>query len=204
MKRALLALLPALLALPSCNRTTEPDTSEAAPRSSGAPQAKRPAHPPPPHPPQPSLPSGPAEAAWDAPAAWPKVENASPMRKATYRVPRAAGDAEDGELTVTQAGGTVDQNLARWAQQLARKPQDAKRSERSAHGLKVTVVEIHGDYSGMAMPGAPAPEKKPGYALLGAIAETSPPTFFKLVGPEKTVVAVRADFDRFVESLRAK
>jgi hypothetical protein len=71
--------------------------------------------------------------------------------------------------------------------------------------MRVTVVEIHGDYAGMSMPGAPAtPAKKPGWALLGAIVETSPPTFFKLTGPEKTLMLARADFDKLVESLHAK
>jgi hypothetical protein len=57
------------------------------------------------------------------------------------------------------------------------------------------------------MPGTTAPPQqgpKPGYALLGAIVETSPPTFFKLTGPEKTVMAARADFDKLVDGLRAK
>jgi hypothetical protein len=129
------------------------------------------------------------------------------MRKATYVVPRAAGDAEDGELSVSQAGGSVDQNVARWAQQLDKKPADAKRTERMVNGLRVTVVEIHGDYSGMAMPGAQPsdkPAKKPGYAMLGAIVETTPPTFFKLTGPDKTVANAQHDFDKMVDGMRAK
>jgi len=132
------------------------------------------------------------------------IENASRMRKATYKVPRASGDAEDGELTIVQAGGTVDQNVTRWAGQFQAKPDDVKRQERKVGGLKATVVEIHGPYTAMAMPGAPASGAKPGFALLGAIVESVPPTFFKLVGPEKTVVAARHDFDALVDSLRVK
>jgi hypothetical protein len=63
----------------------------------------------------------------------------------------------------------------------------------------------------MAMPGAAAPGTKAGYALLGAVVEmapkppptdpsASPSTFFKLVGPEKTVMAAQHDFDRMVET----
>jgi hypothetical protein len=33
---------------------------------------------------------------------------------------------------------------------------------------------------------------------------TSPPTFFKLTGPEKTVTAAQRDFDQLVGSLRSK
>jgi hypothetical protein len=126
------------------------------------------------------------------------------MRKATYHVPRAPGDVEDPELSVSQAGGTVEQNVARWAKQLDRKPSDAKRSERTVNGLKVTTVELHGDYSPMAMPGGPTSVKKPGFALLGAIVETSPLTFLKLVGPDKSVVAAQRDFDKLVDGVRAK
>jgi hypothetical protein len=54
------------------------------------------------------------------------------------------------------------------------------------------------------MPGAPAAEKKPAFALLGAIVATSPPTFFKLTGPDKTVMAAQRDFERLVDGLRAK
>jgi hypothetical protein len=151
--------------------------------------------------------------AFEAPAGWTKAEKAGPMRKATYTVPRAPGDTEDAELSVSQAGGTVDQNVARWALQLDRKLPDVKREERTVNGLKVTVVEIHGEYTGMPMPGAPSPTKKPGYALLGAIVQTSPQaapsalaplTFLKLVGPDKSVGAAQRDFDKLVESLRAK
>jgi hypothetical protein len=126
------------------------------------------------------------------------------MIKEAYGVPKADGDTEDGELTVSQVGGSVDQNLQRWAQQLGQQPGDVKRSERTVNGLKVTLVEIHGAYGGMAMPGAPPPPKKAGFALLGAIVETSPPTFFKLVGPDKTIAAARGDFDALVGSVRAK
>ena len=54
------------------------------------------------------------------------------------------------------------------------------------------------------MPGAPPGPAKPDYALLGAIVETQPPHFFKLTGPAKTVAAAKADFDKMVQSFRAK
>ena len=209
----LLLLVSASLTLLACNRASEPESSaDASPdtRAQGTaarpatrqPPGARPGGPRPGDAPPPG--AGPAEVVWDAPAAWPKADNPSPMRKATYKIPRAAGDAEDGELSVSQAGGTIDQNLARWAGQFDQKLADVKRQERTVNGIKVTVVEIHGAYKGMAMPGAPAAAPKAGEALLGAIAATSPPTFFKLTGPEKTVVGAQRDFDRFVGSLHAK
>jgi hypothetical protein len=191
--RAHVLVLPAILLLAACDKKPpEPVSTNAPPPASPAGAAHA------------ASPAGPGEVVWDAPAAWPKAENTSPMRKATYRVPHAEGDADDAELSVSQAGGTTDANIKRWAGQLGRGVADVKREERRAGGMAVTVVEIHGDYAGMAMPGAPPQGKKAGWALLGAIVETSPPTFFKLTGPDRTVAAAKADFDRLVASFRAK
>jgi hypothetical protein len=186
--------LAALVAV-ACSKTPEPPPAATAaapgPERGAAPSSR-------------SSASTAAEVGWEAPGGWQKAENPSPMRKATYKIPRAAGDAEDGELSVSQAGGSVDLNIKRWAGQFEVKPEDVKRTDRSSGGLKITVVELHGTFTGMAMPGVAGPGARPGFALLGAIVETTTPTFFKLTGPEKTVMAARSDFDKLVESLRAK
>src|SRR5690349_6919025 len=57
------------------------------------------------------------EVSWDAPTTWTTMPNPSPMRKATYKIAKAVGDAEDAELTVTAASGGVDANVTRWAGQ---------------------------------------------------------------------------------------
>jgi hypothetical protein len=191
--------LAALACCTACNKTPEPDPTPAPPPPIATlekPRDHRAAPVP--------APTGPAEVTWDAPAAWVKAENPSPMRKATYRIPHAAADADDAELSVSSAGGTVELNVNRWAGQLGAKLEDVKREKKRVGGLEVTIVEIHGTYSGMAMPGAAAAPAKTGWALLGAIVGTSTPTFFKMTGPDKTVAAARADFDKLVDSLRAK
>jgi hypothetical protein len=187
----MVVLSPALL-LAGCDRAGEPDTSggRAAPSSAPAGATRGPA--------------GPADVTYTTPPTWATSPKQSPMRKASYVVPRADGDPEDGELSVAQAGGSLDQNIARWAGQFDRKPADVKRHARTVNGLDVTLVEIRGEYAGMAMPGAPAAGKKGGWALLGAIVATNPPTFFKLTGPEKTVTGAQAGFDALVDSLKAK
>jgi hypothetical protein len=196
--------LVAAVSLAACNKTSEPDPSSTRGPASSAPGPASPMNTAPARATPPSGPAGPAEVGYDAPGAWTRAPKPGPMRKATFYVPRVPGDPEEGEMSVSQAGGSVDQNIARWALQLDRKLGDVKRTPRIVNGVAVTVVEIHGDYLGMSMPGAPPPVKKPGFALLGAIAETSPPTFFKLLGPEKTVVAAQRDFDKLVDSLHAK
>jgi hypothetical protein len=199
-------LFTASLALVSCSKPTEPDRAgDPTPDTRAEGSATRPgARPGGPHGGAPPAGAHSAELGWETPPIWPRADNPTPLRLATYRVPRADGDAEDGELSVAQAGGSLDQNLARWAGQFDQKLADVKREVRTVHGLKVTVVEIHGTYKAMAMPGAPPAVPRNGQALLGAITATSPPTFFKLTGPEKTVLAARHDFDQFVASLRSK
>jgi hypothetical protein len=192
-----------LLLLCACSKTDEPRPSVAAASSASVmpPIATATA---------PSSKTTPvADIAWDVPSAWKTVPNASAMRKATYRVTKAAGDPDDAEMTVMQAGGSVDANVERWAGQFEAKEgapaPKATREERTMGLLKVTVVELAGTFNGGGMPGAGAAGSKSAYALLAAIVEgTESPYFFKLVGPEKTVRAARADFDKLVGSMKPR
>ncbi|HRI70449.1 MAG TPA: hypothetical protein PK156_39730, partial [Polyangium sp.] len=153
-----------------------------------------------------AAPARPTEVVYEAPAGWQKAENPNPMRKATYKIPHAEGDTEDAELSVSQAGGTVDANVQRWAGQFERgKDEPVNRKQMKVGDLDVTIVELHGTFAGGGMPGAPAAGPKPSWALLGAIVETQGSlTFFKLTGPEKTVQSAKPAFDKFVEGFRAK
>ncbi len=142
------------------------------------------------------------EVAWDAPSSWQSMPNPNPMRKATYKVPRAPGDTEDAELTVSAAAGGVEANVKRWAGQFG----DAtpKTEKKKVNGLDVTVVEIKGTFAGGGMMGAPsAPKEK--QMLLGALVDAGDRQhFFKMTGPEKTVSAARPDFEKLVASLHSK
>jgi hypothetical protein len=130
------------------------------------------------------------------------------MRIATYRVPRAAGDAADADVSVTQAGGAVAANVDRWIKQFDTEGQaHAKQTKRKVAGFDVTIVEVAGTFgggmAGMGAPGAAADNK--GWALLGAIVATpGMPHFFKLTGPAKTVKAARPELDELVGSLTTK
>ena len=179
----------------ACSKAAEPEKSTPAPisASSSAPATAR----------RPTAPSGPSDVAYDAPAGWQKAENPSPMRKATYRIPKASGDAEDADVSVSQAGGSVDMNVQRWAAQFAPKA-EVKRTEKKVGDLKVTVAELHGTFSGTGMPGAAAGAPKEKWEMLAAIVETTPPTFFKITGPENTVNSAKADFDKLLDGMRAK
>jgi hypothetical protein len=190
------ALLLIPLALCACNKAPEPTPTPAL-SSEPAPV---------------SAPAAPASAAaaeqagltWPDPPKWTRVQPSNRMRKATYRVPRAAGEAEDAELAVfyfgPNDGGGIEANMKRWIDQFKdTDPKQVERSIRTGGGLKQHVIEIaQGTYSG-GMPGSPSADKKD-FALLGAIVETpSGSYFFKMTGPKRTVAGAKAEFFQMLD-----
>jgi len=133
------------------------------------------------------------------------------MRKATYVIPHAAGEKDDGELGVFYfgpgQGGAVEANVDRWVKQFPdAKLEDVKRADRSSNGLVTHTVEIESaSFAAGAMGMTPKSDAKlrSGYALLGAIVETpGGPYFFKLTGPKATVAGAKATFYKLLDSVR--
>lgn len=141
-----------------------------------------------------------SELGWKPPARWQSVPNASTMRLATYRVPRAPGDDQDAEVSVTQAGGALDANIERWMGQFGEAGKTTtKRTTKRFGSVDVTLVEMEGTYSGGM--GADTSEK-PGWALSAAIVDTPGlPHFFKMTGPKKTVKAAQAELEGMMATL---
>jgi hypothetical protein len=147
--------------------------------------------------------------AWKVPAGWVSEPPANAMRRAQYRVPGAAGEAECVVFYFGPGqGGDPRSNAERWASQFVTadgKPASAALTTRAAEagGMKVLFVETRGTYLQGAMAATPV-EQKAGYALLGAIVEGPDANwFFKLTGPEKTVLAQRVAFDALIGSVKA-
>lgn len=183
-------------------------------------QPASPLLPPPPKSGAAALPAAPAAAGsaqqeplhitWIDPPSFRRVPPSNPMRKASYVVPRAEGDAEDGELTVFYfgpgQGGSIDANVDRWVGQFgAVKSGDVKRADREANGLRQHTVELEsGTFSagaGMGMGGAS--KSKENYGLIGGIVESpSGAYFFKMTGPSKTVKQAKADFYKLLDSVK--
>jgi hypothetical protein len=137
---------------------------------------------------------------WKAPARWQLLPGGSAMRIATYRVPRAPGDAADVELSIAQAGGSPEANAARWIGQFDQTGQKtARQTTRKVGPLDVLVVEVQGTFSG-GMGGDGKAQQ--GWALLGAIVSTPGlPHFFKVTGPAKSVLAARGEFEAMIGTL---
>ena len=132
-----------------------------------------------------------------APEGWTVEKPTSEMRLAQYKLPKAEGDGEDGLLVVYYfgpgQGGTPEANLERWVNQVKQpdgsaSKDKAKTETLTVNGLRVSAVDVLGNYSGgMSLDSAPK-DSKSIYRLRGAVIETPKGSYFvKLTGPEKTV-----------------
>ena len=144
------------------------------------------------------------------PKTWTRVPAPSDVRAAQYRIPRAAGDSEDGELILyffgKGQGGSAQDNLERWYGQLTQPDGRPSRDAavvtmRTVNGLHVTAVDLAGTYTASAMSGQTA-RPKPGTRMLAAVIEGEEgPWFFKAVGPAATIALAKGDFDALLASL---
>lgn len=143
---------------------------------------------------------------WKVPDDWAKEQPTSSMRIAQYRVSGPGGDAECVVFYFGPGmGGDARSNATRWARQFEQpdgrdSTEVMKVTELDGAQSPVLIVEVTGTYDGgMAMSGAP--EKKPGYMLLGGIADgPDAPWFFKFTGPVSTIEAQRAPFLEMMRS----
>ncbi|MBI5866666.1 MAG: hypothetical protein HZB38_19545 [Planctomycetes bacterium] len=150
---------------------------------------------------------------WKAPADWQPTPPASSMRRAQYALPRAEGDAADGEMVVFYfgqgEGGTVKMNLDRWRGQFSTSsgeplPADAGTSEAfEANGMKITLLELDGRFSAGSMTGGPAAAPLDGYRMIGAVVETKQgPWFFKATGPKATIEKQKAAIREMLQNVK--
>jgi hypothetical protein len=132
------------------------------------------------------------------------------MRAATYTIAVVPSEQGAAECVVNYfgpgQGGTVDANVARWRAQVLGadgKPSAGKVTNRTVRGVKVTIVDSSGTYTGTGGPMSAGAKPVSGYRLLGAIAEgRGGNVFFKLTGPSKTIAAQQAAFDQMLSSIQ--
>jgi len=166
---------------------------------------------------QKTAPSGPAPdlsglpIGFDVPTTWTAEAPTKPMRTAQFLLPRAEGDAADGELVLYHFGmnsGSVMANVDRWAGQFSTMdgapiPESSRVVEtQEVNGLKITTVDIAGKYTNTMMGGSgPAGASR----MLAAIVETpGGPWYFKAVGPVETMAKQKAAFDDMVRTVKWK
>jgi len=146
-----------------------------------------------------------------APEGWTKKQPASRIIEAELATPPAKGDETPGRLTAMGAGGSVEDNISRWATQFAgdggaaAKP---KLDKLSVGGAEVQIVDLSGTYKDT--PGGPFAGGKTvmreNYRMLGAIIQTKDAGnyFLKLYGPKATIGEAERGFHEMVKSLKVK
>ena len=149
-----------------------------------------------------------------APSDWVSEKATSSMRVAQYKLPKVAGDEDDGSLVIYYfgqgQGGTAAANIDRWVNQMQQpdggsSKDRAKQNTQTINGLKVETVDISGTYTAEMAPGSGTFNNKPNFRMRAAVVETPKGSYFiKLVGPEKTINNQDQPFATFLKSLEFK
>ena len=106
------------------------------------------------------------------------------------------------------SGGGVEANLARWFGQFQQPDGSSTRdraiiTERTVNGLELTVADMRGKFVAPGRPGAPQRNNRPGYRMIGAVAEGGTgPWYIRVLGPEATMAKWEASVEDFLSSLR--
>jgi hypothetical protein len=134
-----------------------------------------------------------APSRFKAPEGWQSEAPSSSMRIAQYRIPRADGDAKDGEVAVFgNIMGSTQANIERWRGQFTEVVQGKDSLEEITEGVKakVTLLDITGKFEGgmgggmAAHPGGTGEQTR----MMAAVIEASDGTFYvKSWGPPGTM-----------------
>jgi hypothetical protein len=129
-----------------------------------------------------------------APEGWQTAPLSSAMKIAQFRLPRADGDAKDGQVDVYgNRMGDTDANIARWRGQFTEVAKDRDGLETITEGLrgKITLLDITGKFSGGMTPGAggaPAAAEAEVARMLAAVIDLPDGTgYVKATGPVNTI-----------------
>ena len=151
---------------------------------------------------------------YKAPADWVTAPPTSKMRVAQFKLPKADGDSEDGELVLyyfgANQGGSPQANIDRWISQMQQadgvsSKDKAKTENLTVNGLKVSAVDVSGRYTAEMAPGSGTFYDNANYRLRAAVIETPKGNYYvKLVGPAKTIGRWEQSFTDYLKSLEFK
>ena len=137
-----------------------------------------------------------------APAGWERKPASSSFVIAEFALPRVEGDDADGRLTISTAGGSVEANIDRWKGQFGPQPEAASQEDIDVAGLKVTIVDLSGNFNDQRGPFAPG-ELRPGYRMIAAVIPVEGQLhFIKATGPQKSIASHAAAIQQFIHSVR--
>ena len=129
------------------------------------------------------------------PKSWKQSDAPRAMRLATFEIPAAEGDKEQGELAVSSfpgGGGGIDANISRWVGQFSAEGREAAVHQGKAGKNEYFLVNISGTFGKTSGPPfASKTTPTPGQRMIGIILnlEGKNVYFLKLTGPDATVAA---------------
>jgi len=154
------------------------------------------------------------ELRFKAPEGWVSEKASSSMRVAQYKLPKAEGDKDDGNLVLyyfgASQGGTAQANIDRWIGQIQQpdgssSKDKAKTETLTINGLKVTTVDVTGTYTAEMAPGSGSFHNDENYRLRAAVVETPKGNYFvKLAGPAKTIARWDQSYSEYLKSFEFK
>jgi hypothetical protein len=145
------------------------------------------------------------------PQGWKYVKPKSTMRVAELIAPRSAGDNADGSVVVFYfAGGAggFEQNVARWAGQLAGPDgapltrDKATTREMAVGSLTARIFEADGNYTETSMTGEVKARIAGAKMVVAMIEANDGGYFFKFTGPAKTVTDLKPAFEELLKSAK--
>lgn len=142
------------------------------------------------------------------PKTWVKKQPRSRIVEYEFAAPKAEGDSQDGRVTLMVAGGSIKDNIQRWAGQFRDAKQPKVTTEKLDNGVEVHLVDISGVYmdkQGGPFSRTPAVARKD-YRMLSAIVviPNSGQLFVKMYGPAKTIAANEKAFETMVTKFETK
>lgn len=136
------------------------------------------------------------------PQGWTRKAPQSSFVQGEFALPRAAGDETDGRLTLSVAGGSVEANIDRWKGQFKKLVSAPTQEQMDVAGMKITVVDMAGEYTDQRGPQAPAVTRAD-YRMIAAIIPIDGELhFIKVVGPQKTLEAHKTEIQVFIRSVK--
>lgn len=137
-----------------------------------------------------------------APQEWVRRQPSSQFLITEFTLPKPDDGTDDGRLTVSTAGGTIEDNLARWRGQFGGQPETQSQETLDVGGVAITLVDYSGTFTDSLGMFAPGPQR-PDYRMIGAVIPLGGQLFFvKGYGPAKTIEANAARIHAFLESLK--
>lgn len=137
-----------------------------------------------------------------APDSWPRKAPQSSFTVAEFVLPGAQGAETDGRLTLSVAGGSIENNVERWKGQFGGADVKAKQETLTTNGIQITMVDLSGDFNDQRGPYAPATKRRD-YRMIAAIIPVGGELHFvKGVGPLPTLQAHAERIKEFIKTVR--